>query len=364
MTEEVSFLLESLRIYSPTGKEERFASYLERKAAVAGFTVERDKAGNVIARAGRGEKKVFLCGHMDTVPGFIPVREEGGRIYGRGASDAKGPLCALFYASLPFIESKDIRVTLAFVTREEGDSLGINTIIGKRESFDHAIFAEPSGSSKVVIGYKGRVGFWVRVRTEGGHASSPWAHKSAFEVATKAVDLIRSMESKYRGRDNYSSLSVCPTIFRAGSYHNVVPSKASAYLDIRVPPGLNTSTIISEVSELVDSLDSKEANVSVEFDEPTEPYEANINSLLVRAVQRAVIISLGRRPVFVRKTGTGDMNTFAHLTGIESVTYGPGVSEVSHTSREYVEVEDYLDSIKVLREALNQISYLRSTQEH
>jgi LysW-gamma-L-lysine carboxypeptidase len=362
MIDEVSFLADSLGIYSPTGKEERFASFLEKKVVEAGFSVQRDTAGNVIASTGKGGKKVLLCCHMDTVPGFISVREEDGRVYGRGASDAKGPLCSFFLASLPFIDSKEIRLTLAFVTREEGDSLGINTLIKKGEKYDYAIFGEPSGCSRIVIGYRGRVGFWLKARTEGGHAGSPWAHKSALEKTVEAIGMVRSLEKKYSGKDNYHSLSVCPTILKAGSYKNVVPAKASAYLDVRIPPSVNSQAVISEILRIARGLASDGSNVYVRFDEPTEPYEVDINSLVVRALQRAIIISIGKKPIFVRKTGTGDMNTFAHLTGTQSTTYGPGISELSHTNKEYIEVEDYLASIKVLGEALKQVSSLSSTQ--
>ena len=36
----------------------------------------------------------MLLGHQDTVPGRIPVRMEDGRLFGRGAVDAKG--CLLY----------------------------------------------------------------------------------------------------------------------------------------------------------------------------------------------------------------------------------------------------------------------------
>ena len=36
----------------------------------------------------------MFLGHIDTVEGELPVRTAGGRIYGRGACDAKGSLAA------------------------------------------------------------------------------------------------------------------------------------------------------------------------------------------------------------------------------------------------------------------------------
>jgi [amino group carrier protein]-lysine/ornithine hydrolase len=98
--------------------------------------------------------------------------------------------------------------------------------------------------------------------------------------------------------------------------------------------------------------------VSVEFDEATEAYEADPNSTLVRSFQRAIILKLKDRPVFVRKTSSGDMNTFASATRAQCVTYGPADSKLSHTDGEAVSVEDCLNSIEVLTEALKQLERL------
>ena len=43
---------------------------------------------------GQPTRDIVLLGHMDTVPGDIPIRREGDVLYGRGSVDAKGPLAA------------------------------------------------------------------------------------------------------------------------------------------------------------------------------------------------------------------------------------------------------------------------------
>ena len=64
-----------------------------------------DNVGNVIATKGSGRPIMLLCGHMDTVPGRIPVRIENGYLYGRGASDAKSSLIAMLLAASEFRRS-------------------------------------------------------------------------------------------------------------------------------------------------------------------------------------------------------------------------------------------------------------------
>ncbi|QKK09717.1 MAG: M20/M25/M40 family metallo-hydrolase [Planctomycetota bacterium] len=61
------------------------------------MAAEIDEAGNALAHRGPADAPVhiMLLGHIDTVPGDIPVRIAGGVLHGRGSVDAKGPLAAM-----------------------------------------------------------------------------------------------------------------------------------------------------------------------------------------------------------------------------------------------------------------------------
>ena len=65
------------------------------------FDVERIEVEphrfNVFAQWG-DELYVTLSTHMDTVPPFIPSREDGERIWGRGACDTKGIIASMIHA--------------------------------------------------------------------------------------------------------------------------------------------------------------------------------------------------------------------------------------------------------------------------
>ena len=79
---DLKFLEKLLSIPSPSGGEDIFANYLMMQMRNMGFVAYRDEAGNVIGGVGnpQAEKEIVLLGHMDTVPGFIPVRWEGERL--------------------------------------------------------------------------------------------------------------------------------------------------------------------------------------------------------------------------------------------------------------------------------------------
>jgi len=66
---EVEFLVDLLKVYSPTGQEGELAKVLCSKMRGLGFKVHIDAAGNVVGEfRGRGPR-ILLCDHMDTVQG-------------------------------------------------------------------------------------------------------------------------------------------------------------------------------------------------------------------------------------------------------------------------------------------------------
>ena len=356
-------LLDSLKIYSPTSQEAELATFLTDRMGPLGYTnVHIDKAGNAIGEIGKGRTRLLLCGHMDTVPGRLPVSRKQDRIYGRGAADAKSPLCALLLAGAAAADS-GIGITFAGVTQEEGEGAGVEQLIRSGDRFDFAVFGEPGGANRITIGYRGRISLRVTVRTSGGHAGSPWAQRSAYDEFNLLLSRLKRYErSKEVPGDHFRSVSISPTLVRAGTYHNVIPNMCEATLDVRLPPSIPSFRAIEEIRHDASQTDEG-VMIDVSEGEPTEAYEADTTSILVRAFQRAVLLRLKAKPNLVRKTGTGDMNTFAHKKNTACVTYGPGLSRTSHTDGEMVQVRDYLESIEVLKEAIRQLDALGVSSE-
>jgi LysW-gamma-L-lysine carboxypeptidase len=357
-TEPVGLLLKTLRTYSPSTHEAKLAALLKDEMKKLGYKrIRIDSAGNVIGEIGSGRLRLLLCGHMDTVPGMLPVSSTKDAIRGRGAADAKSPLCALLLAGARSADA-GVSITFAGAADEEGDGAGINKIIKTGPDFDYAVFGEPSGASRVTVGYRGRVSVHVKVETTGGHAGSSWAHRSAFDEFNSVLSKLRAYEqSKTVTDDHFNSFSISPTLVTAGTYHNVIPSTCEATLDVRIPPTMNSEQVIKELRNVALG-HADDARIELRFDEPTEAYLADPTSVLVRAFQRAILLQLKTKPSLVRKTGTGDMNTFAQRKHAECVTYGAGMSKTSHTDDEMVEVKDYLGSIDVLTEAIRQLGNL------
>jgi len=358
----VDLLLEALKTYSVSTKEAKLSKLLRERMRQRGFkNVRTDKAGNAIGEVGSGHPHVLLCGHMDTVPGFLKVRREGDKIYGRGAADAKSPMCAMISAVSGGAVPEGMKVTMACVTREEGDSLGVETLIDAGGDYDYAVFGEPAGAARVTVGYRGRTAARITVKTHGGHASSSWAHPSAVDESLGIMSLIKDYEKKNTVEDNhYKSLSASLTMIRGGGYSNVIPKSCEMTFDVRIPPGMKSSGVREDIVAMVEGYARTKGSIeaSVEFDGFTEPYDAPLDSVVVRSFQRSILKTLNTRPVLTHKTGTGDMNTLAERMGTPCVTYGPAESNLGHTEMECVDVTDYHNSIKVIAGALREVKAL------
>lgn len=355
-------LLESmLKIYSPSGREEEVASFLEAELRRLGFKAWRDEVGNVIGEVGWGEgPRVLLCGHMDTVPGEIPVKLEAGRLYGRGAVDAKGPLASMVASAAELIEEDGLKgsVALAALVDEEGSGRGAKNLVKRGVKADYAVFGEPSGTRNVVIGYKGGLKLKVSCRTEGGHSASAWMFENAIEAGFEVWRAIKAVRHpKERPGSKFYSITGCLTKIQGGSSFSVVPSECELEVDLRIPPQIHPMEVFAMAKEKALSYARGRPGLKVEVEalDWVEGFEGDGGSALVKAFVQAIREVKKCQVGLLRKTGTSDMNLLAKKLSAPMVAYGPGDSRLDHSPREAIEVEDLLDGVKVYKGALRRL---------
>src|ERR1700730_18665832 len=85
--------------------------------------VEGARANVLATWPGHDRPEIVFSTHMDTVPPFIASSEDDGRIYGRGACDAKGIIAAQILAAEK-LRGAGVFAGLLFLVGEEGDSIG------------------------------------------------------------------------------------------------------------------------------------------------------------------------------------------------------------------------------------------------
>jgi LysW-gamma-L-lysine carboxypeptidase len=363
----VRLLTNLLGIYSPSGKEEYIASFLAEEMKKLGFQVGLDGVGNVIGVVGEGEPRIFLCGHMDTVVGHLPLRVEEDKIYARGAVDAKAPLAAMVMAAAEVAKEPAFKgkIILASVVEEEATSRGVRHMITHGIQADYAIFGEPSGVENITIGYKGQVQLKVTCKTETGHSSTPWLYENALE---KAYELWMQIKNSYppveKAESPFNAVTACMTRVSGGKATSLIPFETEMFIDIRVPPQFTTAQVIDQTLKIITQYQTANPKVAVTSSvaDTVEPFEANKNSTLVHTLSASIRKVLDKPATLLRKTGTGDMNILGKAMNIPIVTYGPGDSHLDHTLDEHIVISEYLDSIRVYKETLLRLSELHQNK--
>lgn len=173
---EIELLRGLVAIPSLSKQEGPAVEYLCAVMERLGFTAAIDGAGSAVGTIGEGPREIVLLGHIDTVPGEIPVRIEDGILHGRGAVDAKGPLATFVCAVARAIQSglSGVKLTVIGATDEEGDSQGGYYVVDKYRP-DLALIGEPSGWDSVVLGYRGSMAATYSLRQAGAHSGAPIA---------------------------------------------------------------------------------------------------------------------------------------------------------------------------------------------
>ena len=367
-TKAVRLLTNLLGIYSPSGKEADIANFLATEMRKLGFQVGVDSIGNVIGVVGEGEPTIFLCGHMDTVPGYLPLRMEEGKIYARGAVDAKGPLAAMVMAAAELGKEPAFRgkgkILIASVVEEEATSRGVRHLITQGIKADYAIFGEPSGVENITIGYKGQIQLKVVCKTETGHASTPWLYENALEKAYEIWLQIKNGFPLNLQESPFTAVTACLTKIAGGRATSVIPFESEIYVDIRVPPQFTTGQVFDQIQKIIADYQAAnpKVNVKASVEDTVEPFEVNKTSPLVHAMSSSVRKVLDKPATLIRKTGTGDMNILGHAMNMPIVTYGPGDSHLDHTVDEHIDITEYLAGIEVYKETILKLAELHNNK--
>ena len=338
----VQLLLSALSIPSLSGEEGELADFLVAQTQAFASVAYVDASGSAVCRVGSGPLKVTFLGHIDTVAGEIPVRQEEGRLYGRGSVDAKGPFCVALAAASRLEEVVRERLTLTMIgaTEEEApSSKGARHALQAHEQPDLLIIGEPSGWDAVTLGYKGRLVLDVLVR-KGNHHSAG-SESTAGEDAVRIWDAIEVWAAELN-RDREGIFErVQVSLQSIGSEEDGLEQRCRMVVGLRLPPWLPPSAARDALSATLPE------GPTFGFRGAEEPYRGPRDTPLTR-VFRTAIREQGGSPRLKLKTGTSDMNVVAPVWQVPMLAYGPGDSSLDHTPDEHVEIAELHLATEVL----------------
>jgi len=233
----VEFARALVDLESITGNERAMADYVHecvsKLARAAGGRVERMDVEkdrfNVFAHW--GAPVVTLSTHMDTVPPFIPSREDDEFLWGRGACDAKGILAAMVSAAEKLLASGATNFGLLFVVGEERNSAGARAAAKSPRGSRYLINGEPT-ENKLALASKGALRLEIVARGRMAHSAYPELGESAIETLLDVLESVRRVPLPGNAELGATTLNI--GTISGGRAPNVVPDAANAEILVRL----------------------------------------------------------------------------------------------------------------------------------
>jgi len=330
-TDVIALAAELLAIPSTTGNESEAVEFVSRWLLARGWDVELQEVtkgrANIWAR--RKGKGVTLSTHLDTVPPYVTPHEDGGRLYGRGACDAKGIAAAMLAAADRLVRMGEERVDLLFLVGEEAGSDGARAANRLPATSKYLVNGEPS-ESKLASGAKGSQRVTLRFRGRAAHSAYPELGKSAIEPLLELLPAARKLDLPSDPVLGATTVNI--GTIRAGTAGNIVPEYAETELMFR---------LVGEVKPLKKTIEKwvgDKAEIEWGSHIPAQKFETIPGFEVAPVAYTTDIPLLGKwgRPLL----------------------FGPGSIHVAHTPDEFIELDELRDAVdayeRIVRTLLRQ----------
>lgn len=335
-------------------KQLRTAGFADQDMELLPVEIDGETAVAFVVRyAGRNPKlqPIALLGHMDVVDAiaenwatdpYVPT-ENGGYIYGRGASDNKAGITALVatFARLKragFVPQRDL--VIAFSGDEES-GMQTTRALTKHPLVSRALYAlnadagggslnaDGSYSFSVQSAEKTYANFAITATSAGGHSSAPTADNAIYQLAgalqniekirfpvefnditrimvadmaaseggefgaaarallaNPADEAARAIAEKYPSKSNIFWTTCVSTMLQAGNAPNALPQNAAATVNCRIFPG---TPIAAVQARLADAINNPKISVTQDGEGVESPVSP-VNPAIFASLQKAVRI--------------------------------------------------------------------------
>ncbi len=234
-----------------------------------------DRSGDhFAARVGQGPRQILLLGHHDTVWPLgtidrMPCRVEGDRLTGPGVYDMKGGAIQALFA-LRALEALGLGRDKTFVYLGNSDEeIGSHTsrpiIEELAQASECVLVLEPAAGTRgaAKLWRKGVGGYRMHVEGVASHAGgAPEKGRSALlELAHQIIDL-QALNDFDQG------VHVNVGVASGGTRSNVVPARAEAHVDLRVPDMAAYAQVHAEIMTRPTFVDGTSVRISGGINRP------------------------------------------------------------------------------------------------
>ena len=319
-----------------------------------------------------GGRSLLLNGHTDVIPvgngeGWSDnpwsAKIENGRIYGRGSCDMKSGvashiLAVQYLKELGLTPKGDVMINV--VIDEEVSGHGTLDTVIRGYSADAGISGETSDLA-VQPACIGRIWFQIDIQGKPAGIQQRYLGISGIELGNKIVKAVQELEDHRVATIKHplypNALDSLPCIigsFEAGNYPSAFPATARLKGSIGTVPSEDHEGV---KQSLVDKIAAVAAADPWMKDHPpvvrfvgydAEASEIPVNHPIVDIVSRTYTEVTGKQPVISGRQGAADTRFLNKYADTPTVIFGPGSTAIMHANDEYVSIDDYLTSIKVM----------------
>lgn len=393
--EAVRFLQKMVSIPSVTGDEAAIQAFLGKYLKSIGLDVDmwdtdweelkkhpgyrpvaRGYEGrpNIVAtaRGSGGGRSLLLNGHTDVIPvgngeGWsdnpwsAAIKE--GRIYGRGSCDMKSGVASHILA-VQYLRELGVElkgdVFINIVIDEEVSGHGTLDTVIRGYTADAGISGETS-DLHVQPACIGRIWFEIEIQGKPAGIQQRYLGVSGIALGQKIVAAVQELEDERVATVKHplypSAIDSLPCIigsFQAGNYPSAFPATALLKGSIGTVPGEDHEGVKRSLVRKIAEAAARDPWMKdhppvvrfVGYD--AEASEIPRDHAIVRTLARNYTEITGKTPTISGRQGAADtrfLNSYGHTP---TVIFGPGSTAVMHANDEYVSIDDYIVSIKVM----------------
>ena len=365
-TDPVPLLQDLIRCASVTPAEGGALTLLENTLSAQGFVCQRlifkekgtPDVENLFARFGTGTPHFCFAGHTDVVPagraedwshGPFAADIADGFIFGRGATDMKGPVAAFASAAIGFVKTAGkFKGSISFLITGDEEGPAINGTVKVLQWMkdnghlpDHCLVGEPSCVEKlgdtIKIGRRGSLSFVVTVEGRQGHAAYPQKADNPIPKLAQLVGRISAAKLD-DGNGHFDPSTLAVTSFDVGNpAGNVIPGRAVAKFNIRFSTEHTPDTLRAWVDDHIAAVKAEQGGSwSVTTSEGADAFITEPGAF-VGLVQDAVAAETGLLPKLSTSGGTSDARFIKDYCPV--LEFGPTNATI-HQTDERISIDE------------------------
>lgn len=345
--------------FTPKGVT-RVAEFIKEKFEPLGFSFQSIDVGNEVANLLVGKNcnedtfDVIISGHMDTVfpegtSAKIPLRVEGNYVYGAGVQDMKcGIINALYAFRLLGKETlSKLKIGLVFSPDEEISSRFSKEEIKKfSKGSKLALVVEASPNFQTLTRARKSIARYnITIKGKSAHSSRPQEGASAIKALGEIITKLYALQELDKG------ITVNIGTVKGGMGANTVPSDAELSFEMRHLSIDDFNTSQKAYDAIIKAEYEKDICVTSTLVSFKPPMEIVGDSQKYQDLITACMAELGYKAEYITGAGGSDGNYIASM-GVPVIDAIGGVGKGAHSQNEYIELEETLKRVELLRNVI------------